>query len=399
MNTERLYYSQGGLAETSARIVSIEGGAASPSLALDRTIFFPGGGGQPADRGLVAGVEVAALSEREGLVLHRLSGPLPQGLAAGAEVRIAIDGRWRREYVERHTGQHLLSATFLRLLGAATKSVHHGPEFSTIDFDCPEVAAGDVEACEGEANRIIADDYRVITHLCPPEDLDSFDLRRVPPRDKGVVRVVEIDGIDFTPCCGVHAPSSSYLRLLKIIGAERSKGLLRIAFLVGGRAVDNYDKLFDAASGAAKALGVAIGGISDESERLLARCAGLERGKAGLIKEWARREAELAIAEAKGKGASFALVISSSGEKCLAEAAAKAVAEGGMIGLAASEADLTAHAAAPSVEARLGALLGPLARESGGKGGGGPTLFRASFENTRYLGEFIEKASLALSKL
>jgi alanyl-tRNA synthetase len=398
MDTERLYYEDSALAETTARIVSIEGEPARPVVVLDKTVFFPGGGGQPGDLGLLAGIAVSKVEEREGLVLHELAAPLPRGVEKGSEVRIAIDAERRREYVERHTGQHLVSAVLLRIAGAATRSVHHGPELSTIDFAVPSLDEETLSICEKETNRVIADDYRVMTHLCPPETLDSFALRRVPPVGKGIVRVVEIDGLDYTPCCGVHAPSTSYLRLVKIIGAERYKGLMRISFVAGDRAITNYKEVFESATASAKALGVSLPGIAEESARLLARCKELERERSALLREWAEREAKLAMEGADLRGAHFAFARCESSEPSLAEATARAIASRGSTGMIASEPDLTVHAAAPDSKAALAFVLGPIAAECGGKGGGGPTLFRASFLDRGKFEEFIKKASIMLSK-
>lgn len=399
MATQRLYYEKGALSETTARIVAVSGEPGHPVVALDRTIFFPGGGGQPGDLGCLAGIAVSGVTERDGLVLHELSSPLPEGLAVGSEIRIAIDAERRREYAERHTGQHLVSAVFLRIAGAATRSVHHGPDFSTIDFASPAFDGETLSACEDEVNRIIAEDCRVITHLCPPERLDSFSLRRVPPVGKETIRVVEIDGYDYTPCCGVHAPSTAYLRLAKIIAAERYKGLTRVAFVVGGRAIINYKQMFGKAAAAAKALGVSMEGIDEEASRLLARCKELEAGRAALLREWSGREAELAIGAAPSGAGGFVFARRRFSESSLAELTARAIASRGSVGMVASEGDLTVHAAAPDPSSALGALLTPLARECGGRGGGGPTLFRVSFAAKEKFDVFIQKASIILSKL
>jgi alanyl-tRNA synthetase len=399
MTTQRLYYEQGALSETTARVVAIGGEPGRPVVALDRTIFFPGGGGQPCDLGHIAGIAVCGVAERDGLILHELSSPLPEGLEVGSRLRIAIDADRRREYMERHTGQHLLSAVFLRVSGAATRSVHHGPEFSTIDFASPSLDEETLSACEDEANRIIAEDYRLITHLCPPEALDSFNLRRVPPLGKETIRVVEIDGYDYTPCCGVHAPSTSCLRLAKIIGAERYKGLMRISFVAGGSALANYKQIFRKAAAAAKALGISMEGIEGESSRLLALCKELETERAALLREWAGREADLAIGAASGSPPRFVFARRSSSERALAELTARAIASSGSIGMIASERDLTVHAAAPEPSAALGARLAPVAKECGGRGGGGPTLFRVSFVEREKFDIFIQKASIILSKL
>lgn len=405
MDTELLYYKNPELMETDAKIISVSGSETAPLVALDRTVFFPGGGGQPADRGTLAGVEVSGFAEDAGDVVakggqihHKLAAPLPAGTGPGSMVRICIDPVWRRDYSERHTAQHLLSSTMLRLFNAPTRSVHHGPEFSTIDFDIPALLPEDALFCEREVNRIISDKFSVIIHLCPPEDINAFNLRRIPPKNGGVVRVVEIDGIDFTPCCGLHAPDTAYIRLLKIIGIEKYKGLTRVSFTAGETAIGNYEKVFREAQSSAANLGVAIDGISAESARLLAKNRELEADRLAVLRGWARREAALAIEKA-GNEAEPVSAVSASDEPEFAELVAKEIAEKGRIGMCSDPLCHTVHVAASDAKAQLGIHLGPIGRECEGKGGGGPVLFRISFKKKENMDAFIEKAVFELSKL
>ena len=177
---------------------------------------------------------MTAVSETGGRLLHSLAGPA--AFLAGDRVSLHIEADRRRDYSQAHSGQHLLSSTFMRLLGAATVSVHLSRERCFIDFDIPAIPDEDVAEAEDLVERIIADDYPIRIHSCPPEDLASFPLRKRPPQGEEVVRVVEIDGIDFTPCCGTHLGSTGELRLVRILGTEKYKGMTRLAFVAGSRA-------------------------------------------------------------------------------------------------------------------------------------------------------------------
>ena len=146
--TERLYLDDPWLLEFDARLLAEAAHGGRPAAVLDRTAFYPEGGGQPADRGTLAGVPVVDVQEVEGRVLHVLAAPLPAGAGTLAG---RVDAARRRDHGQQHHGQHLLSAAFEAARGARTVSFHLGEELCTIDLDAPAAALGAAALREVEA--------------------------------------------------------------------------------------------------------------------------------------------------------------------------------------------------------------------------------------------------------
>lgn len=395
MKTEALYYSKPGLFETQAYILSIEGDAGSPVIELDKSLFFPEGGGQSCDLGRIGGVELSSVRLENGHVKHNLSGPLPEGTDLGSELRLELDVARRRDNSEQHTGQHLISATLLRLFGEATKSVHVGAGLSTIDLDGPFLEGEGLLEAEAEVNKAIVEDYPVITHLCPPEDIATFPLRRLPPQGEEVIRVVEIDGLDFTPCCGTHLSSTGALRLVLLLGAEKYKGMTRLSFVAGERAVRYAARAKQDLREAARILGVGTDSLVAEARSALERLKSTEWDLKSTVRALAAAEAEAALTEAQPSGP---VVLSYQDRKAeLILDSAKALAGRGRVGLVASFSDLTACALAPDSSSHLGARLRPVSDSLGGKGGGSDAFFRATFPSADALNAFILAARAELS--
>jgi alanyl-tRNA synthetase len=419
-STKKLFYESPRLYETEARVLAVEGPAEAPVLVLDRTIFYPEGGGQPWDLGTIgdargALASIASVTERREpdgseLVLHALAGPLagpaagplaePSVPAPGDTVRLSVDCGRRVDYAQQHSAEHLLGSIALRLLGARVVSVRFGPERSTIDFDLPAIPDEAVAAIEEAADSAIAADRPIRYRLCPPEDVSSFPLRRQPPAGEDVLRIVEIEGLDFSPCCGLHLSSTLELRAIRVLGAEKYKGMTRLYFVAGGRASADYRALSRAAQSAARSLGTSEAQLAEAVAREAARRKELEYTLAGMERERAENEAasapEAALAASGAGGARLVVRRYADRGASSLMTSAKAFAERGLVALLASLPELTVQALAPSAEARLGGRLKPALAASGGKGGGGPANFRATFADENGLGRFMEAAQAAL---
>jgi alanyl-tRNA synthetase len=411
-STRKLFYESPELFEAEATVLAAEGGAEAPVLLLDRTIFYPEGGGQPCDLGAIGRVEagsggaataVASVNERRGpgggsLVLHEMAGPI--AVAPGDTVRLSVERARRVDYSQQHSAEHLLGSIALRLIGAGVVSVRFGQERSTIDFDLPSISGEDAAAIEAAADAAIAEDRPIRTRLCPPEDAASFPLRRPPPAGEEVLRIVEIEGLDFSPCCGLHLRSTLGLRAIRILGTEKYKGMTRLYFVAGGRATADYRTLSRNAQAAARVLGTSEERLAEAAAREAGRRKELEYALVAFERERAAAEAaaapEAALAAPPGGAPRLALRRFADRSAASLMTSAKAFAEAGMTALFASMPELTVQALAPSAEAKLGERLkGPLAA-SGGKGGGGPASFRATFESKEGLDSFMEAAEKLL---
>lgn len=262
---ECLYYSDPDLDETEA--ILLESRSDGREIVLDRTIFFPEGGGQPWDGGHIEGISVESVVESEGRIVHRLALPIQRPV--GSSLRLRLDRGRRRDHSEQHSAQHLLSGLLFRNFRIATLSFHLGSERSTIDIDTAEFPESLVEKIDDEVNESIAKATPFKLHRCPPEDIESLELRRPPPQGEAVFRVWEIEGLDCSPCCGTHIASAAELRLFKICLVERYKGRIRLHFVAGGRAVSDYRELHRAVSAAGRVLSATPETLAENADRLI----------------------------------------------------------------------------------------------------------------------------------
>ena len=192
--TERLYLKDSYLRSFRARVLEVRELDGRPAAILDRTAFYPEGGGQPGDRGTLGGVKVLDIQERGGAVLHVLDQALQPG-----EVAAEIDWTRRFDHMQQHHGQHLLSAAFDKL-GAPTVSFHLGERTCTIDLDAPPAQVDGARA-EAIANESIWRDLAVVARDFTGEERAKLPLRKEPVKGD---RVVLVDGVDASPCGGTH---------------------------------------------------------------------------------------------------------------------------------------------------------------------------------------------------
>ncbi len=233
---DRLYYTDSYLLTFAAHIEALRETERGPAVCLDQSAFYPTSGGQPHDTGFLNDVPVLDVWEdEEGAVWHLLAAPLPVGSAVSGR----IDAARRADHRQQHTGQHLLSAAFLRLYAAPTVSFHMGHELSTIDIERASLSWEEAFAVEDEVNRVIWENRAVTVHLVAPEDVGRFHLRRL-PQVTGTVRIIEVADYDANPCGGTHVRQTGEIGLLKIVGLERYKGGMRVSFVCGGRALRAY---------------------------------------------------------------------------------------------------------------------------------------------------------------
>ncbi|MBX7219041.1 MAG: alanyl-tRNA editing protein [Blastocatellia bacterium] len=233
MKTERLYYRDSHVLEFSALVQTCEAQGDQWEVVLDQTAFYPTGGGQPFDRGTLGSAQVLDCIDRETQVVHLVDAPL-----AGSVLGRVDPGR-RRDHMQQHSGQHLLSQAFLQTLKAETRSFHLGETSSTIDVEIENLTAEMVQAAENLANSVVFDNRPVRIHLTDGNN-PALPLRKTTDRE-GCLRVIEIADFDFSPCGGTHVRSTGEIGLVVIRGWERfKKNLYRVEFLCGGRALTDY---------------------------------------------------------------------------------------------------------------------------------------------------------------
>ncbi len=232
--TKRLYYEDAYLLDFEAAVVERMTVEDHPAVALDRTAFYPESGGQPWDKGTLNGVEVLKVVEVDGAILHVLNSKIDEGRVLGR-----IDAATRFDHMQQHTGQHVLSQAFWELMKGETRSFHMGPEVSTLEIGLPSISETDADRVEDRANAVVWDDREVKTYFVPEERIGEVPLRR-PPKKTGVLRVVEVDGFDYSACGGTHVRRTGEIGLIKLGPIEKIRGNLRFDFLCGGRALRDY---------------------------------------------------------------------------------------------------------------------------------------------------------------
>ncbi|MCM0649753.1 alanine--tRNA ligase-related protein [Clostridium swellfunianum] len=232
--TEKLYYDKPYLKEWEAQVLDIVERDGKVLVLLDRTAFYPEGGGQPADTGYIDDIEVSHVFE-EGNDIYHVVNRRPEK----PNVKCSLDFERRFYLMQQHTGQHLLSAVFYDRYKGETSSFHLGEDYVSIDISMADMPDKIVKAVEKEVNELIYSNKEIKTYIVDKEELANLPLRKFPKVDEDI-RIVEIDKIDYSPCCGTHLTSTGQLGLIKIIKIEKYKGIIRVYFKCGQRAFEDY---------------------------------------------------------------------------------------------------------------------------------------------------------------
>jgi alanyl-tRNA synthetase len=269
-----------------------------------------------------------------------------------------------------------------------------GDEVCTVDVDIPAFPVETLIAVEDAVQDAVEADVPVRIHLCPPENAGDFPLRKVPPQGEEVIRVVEITGNDFSPCCGTHLASTGGIGMLRILGAERYKGMTRIGFIAGRRVLRDSRMLRANGDAISRALKVPVTDTGKGVLALLDRMGQLERDLKIREEENAGYRAEKLLREGgypeKGSGELIKLVFPDLGmEEALRVGRAVHKMSGAPVA-AASLRDAKFAALAPPGAGDLRALLGELLAAHHGRGGGGPSSFQGVFPSVADLEAFLE---------
>ncbi|MDI6845758.1 MAG: alanine--tRNA ligase-related protein [Candidatus Saccharicenans sp.] len=233
--TRPLYFEDAYLQEFKARVVERKIREGFPVVVLDRTAFYPESGGQPHDLGWLNEVRVIRVEEENGCILHFLERELPDD-----EVYGKIDWERRFDHMQQHTGQHILSQAFYELVRGETLSFHLGQAESTVEIGIPSIKDEVLQEVEELANRIVFSDLEVKSYFLSEEETDSIPLRKL-PKKSGMIRVVEVDGFDYSACGGTHCRRTGEVGLIKILRQEKIRGNVRFSFVCGFRALREFE--------------------------------------------------------------------------------------------------------------------------------------------------------------
>lgn len=233
--TEKVYLENPYLRQLEARIVEKKYANNRYYLKTNKTIFYPNlAGGQPGDKGTINGVEVLETYEDGEDIIHVLKDNIHSD-----KVKMTIDWNIRFDYMQQHSGQHLLSSVFYKLFNGETIGFYIGKEYVYIDVNIPKISSEEIEQVESFANKIIFSNFSIKSYTVEREDMNKIPVRK-DLKINSHIRIVEIDGIDFCPCCGTHVRSTGEIGMIKIRKVESYKGNIRVEFVCGYRALKDY---------------------------------------------------------------------------------------------------------------------------------------------------------------
>ena len=334
METKKLYYEDPYLREFPATVLSCEPAGEAWKVVLDQTAFYPEGGGQPADHGVLraAGREIPVtdVHEKNGAVVHTCAAPVEPGAAAAG----ALDWARRFDHMQQHSGEHIISGVLCRLYHCDNVGFHLGAETVTIDYNT-DISWEQALEAERLANEAVwADRETEITYPSPAE-LAALDYRSKKEL-AGQVRIVEFPEADRCACCGTHVASAGQVGLVKVLSCQKFREGVRMEILCGGRARRYLSGVYDQARAVGQRLSVkaletgrAVERLEEELSAAKSRIADLEqtafaaiaaeqkgRGDVVLFQSPMRPDSLRRLADAVGKSCGgLAAVFSGEGEK------------------------------------------------------------------------------------
>jgi alanyl-tRNA synthetase len=399
--TERLYYDDSFLGEFDATVLACEQvptagkGSTQFRVILDRTAFYPTSGGQPHDAGFLgSGVVLEVVEDERDEIVHIMDREIAKGPVHGSIV-------WPRrfDHMQQHTGQHLLSAAFVELLGFQTVSFHLGRDVSTIDLAAPSVSSKQAEEAERLTNEIIFDDRPVTVRYGTAAELAALGIRKQVDPDlagragpDGILRAIEIENFDRQPCGGTHVGRSGQVGVVLLRKIEKQKQNWRVEFVCGHRALVAARADFFGLGDAARQLTCGLPEVPGVLRKVLEERAEMYRTSqklAGLLVEFEAKEmlAGARVAE-NGRTRVCIRLIEDADATRLAGLARRLVAEPDVVALLGSTSGLLVCAKSGNVPGEINVLLREALAGLGGKGGGTRDFAQGSLANTGRWEEF-----------
>mgnify|MGYP004517763853 FL=1 len=277
METTKLYYEDPFLQGFTAAVTSCEEGKGGYLVTLDRTAFYPEGGGQPYDTGVLGEAKVLEVHDKNGVITHLCNKPL----AVGASVEGKIDWARRFDHMQQHSGEHICSGLICERFRCDNVGFHMGTDTVTIDFNA-DISWEELMEIEEAANRYICEDHLIDIRFYRGAELDKVEYRSKKPLE-GDVRIVAFPGADCCACCGTHVLRSGQVGLVKFLSVQKFREGVRIELLCGDRARRYLSACWEQSLHIGQALSVkpvasaaAVERLQSELGALKLRCAKLE---------------------------------------------------------------------------------------------------------------------------
>lgn len=237
--TRKLYFTDSSVLQFQAKVIRVESVDGVERVALDQTAFYPTGGGQPNDLGKINDADVVdVIEEVDGTIFHVMN--QTGRILAGQSVEGSVDKGHRLDHLQQHSGQHILSQAFIQACNAETRSFHMSAQTSTIDVELQTPTDEAMRAAEEIANAIVFDNRPMRIHVVDEAGAALLPLRKESALS-GLIRVIEVEDFDWSPCGGTHARQTGEIGLIAIKSFERVKSnLTRVEFVCGHRALEDY---------------------------------------------------------------------------------------------------------------------------------------------------------------
>lgn len=271
--TERLYLIDSEMYKATGTVTACVQTDKGYEVELDKSLFFPNKGGQPCDLGFINDIAVLSVDEVGERLVHLCEGPLP----VGEEVKEQVIAQRRHDFMQQHTGEHILSWCAYKLFDAVNVGFHCSMEYSTLDLNIPLTAA-ELESMESLANSIVKANRPVTATIYEKaEDLDGLTLRKHTEGLTAPIRVVTIDGSDSCTCCAPHVKQTGEIGLIKIVQAVAYKGGMRITFLCGDRAYTHVAQMQKIVDTLSRRFSTSSDKVVESVEKTLAELDGVKK--------------------------------------------------------------------------------------------------------------------------
>jgi alanyl-tRNA synthetase len=315
--TDRLYYTDSFLHDFEARVSSVTTADGRTSFTLDRSAFYPASGGQIFDTGWIdvpdgpesRRLPVSEVSENEqtGEVVHFLEAETAS-LKPGTVVHGNVDPKRRRDHMQQHSGQHVLSAAFEKLNGFATVSFHMGDESCTIDLATETVMAKQLIAAERTANEVIAEDRPVEIRFATPEEAHTIGVRKIPAAEREKLRLIDICDFDLNACGGTHVRSTGQIGSILLRKTEKVRQGTRVEFVCGMRAVATARRDFEMLTEAAALFSTHIWEVPQQIRKSQEESKAAQKTQHRLLEEVAELQAAQMLQSTEQGGAQIIVV-------------------------------------------------------------------------------------------
>jgi len=374
--TERLYYDNAYLTEFDAQVLACNPNGENFDVLLDRSAFYPTSGGQPFDTGVLGGTNVIDVNVTGGEVWHTVTAPL----SVGETVHGRIDWARRFDHMQQHAGDHMIAGALHRLMGGVTIGLHVSDEISTIDVAMPEgatrISDEDIRRIELDVNDHIQRNVPIRCWFPPEDELETLPLRKKPTVSEHV-RIVAIGDDEMVACGGTHPASAGQIGLVKIVSVAPARGKMRVAFLAGQRALNDYFKCHQAVHAAAELFSTGVENLTTSIAAMQERLRAAEFELVKFRKDQLLSQAQSFIDEAEilPSGAKLVARFVDADAMLLREAASKLIEQPSVIALMGAKSGdqaIYVFGRSSDVDVNMGTLLRDSARPLGGKGGGKP---------------------------